>query len=43
MKVGEKVLVILAAYEKMYRDGHLLADLGWVDLDLECSIILPGQ
>ena len=26
-----------------YRVGHLLADLGWVDLDLECSIILPGQ
>ena len=27
----------------LYRVGHLLADLGWVDLDLECSIILPGQ
>ena len=26
-----------------YRVGHLLADLGWVDLYLECSIILPGQ
>ena len=33
---GKKVYVI-------YRVGHLLADLGWVDLDLECSIILPGQ
>ena len=27
----------------LYRVGHLLADLGWVDLDLECSTILPGQ
>ena len=26
-----------------YRVGHLLADLGWVDLDLECSTILLGQ
>ena len=26
-----------------YRVGHLLADLGWVDLDLECSTIMLGQ
>ena len=24
-----------------YRAGHLLSNLGWVDFDLECSIILP--
>ena len=27
----------------LYRVGHLLAELGWVDLDLECSTILLGQ
>ena len=27
----------------MYRVGHLLADLGWVDLDLDCSTIMLGQ
>ena len=27
----------------LYRVGHLLADLGWVDLDLECSTIMLGQ
>ena len=26
-----------------YRVTHLLADLGWVDLDLGCSIVLLGQ
>ena len=26
-----------------YRVGHLLADLGWVDLDLGRSSTLPGQ
>ena len=26
-----------------YRVGHLLADLGWVDLDLACSTIMLGQ
>ena len=30
-------------YETDYRVGHLLADLGWVDLDLECSTIMLGQ
>ena len=25
----------------MYRAAHLLADLSWVDLDFECSIICP--
>ena len=24
----------------MYREGHLVADLGWVDNDLECSTTL---
>ena len=27
----------------LYRVGHLLADLGWVDLDLECSTIMLRQ
>ena len=27
----------------LYRVGHLLADLGWVDLDLKCSTIMLGQ
>ena len=27
----------------MYRVGHLLAYLGWVDLDLECSTSMLGQ
>ena len=27
----------------MYRVGHLFADLGWVDLDLECFTIMLGQ
>ena len=27
----------------LYRVGHLLAELGWVDLDLECSTIMLGQ
>ena len=27
---------------KEYREVHLLADLGWVDLDLECSSIFPN-
>ena len=27
----------------LYRVGHLLADLGWFDLDLECSTIVLGQ
>ena len=27
----------------LYRVGHLLADLGWVYLDLECSTIMLGQ
>ena len=27
----------------VYRVGHLLADLGWVDLDLECSTIMLGK
>ena len=26
-----------------YRVKHLLADLGWVDLDLECSTFMLGQ
>ena len=26
-----------------YREFHLLANLGWVDLDLECFTILLGQ
>ena len=26
----------------LYRVTHLLANLGWVDLDLECSTILPS-
>ena len=26
-----------------YRVAHLLANLGWVDLDLRCSTILLGQ
>ena len=25
-----------------YRGTHLLANLGWVDFDLECSTILPS-
>ena len=29
-------------YEPKYRVGHLLADLGWVDLDLGCSTIMLG-
>ena len=33
----------LCSTRLVYRVGHLLADLGWVDLDLECSLILPGQ
>ena len=28
---------------KIYREFHLLANLGWVDLDLGCSTILLGQ
>ena len=27
----------------IYRVAHLLANLGWVDFDLECSTILLGQ
>ena len=27
----------------MYKVVHLLANLGWVDLDLECSNVLLGQ
>ena len=27
----------------VYRVDHLLANLGWVDLDLECSNVLLGQ
>ena len=27
----------------MYRDGHLLANLGWVDIDLSCSTLCPVQ
>ena len=27
----------------VYRVGHLVVQLGWVDLDLECSTILLGQ
>ena len=27
----------------LYRVGHLLADQGWVDLDLEYSIVMLGQ
>ena len=30
-------------YPNIYRVGHLLTDLGWVDLDLECSPIMNGQ
>ena len=26
-----------------YRVSHLVADLGWVDLDLGCPTTLPGQ
>ena len=29
--------------KEVYRVGHLLADPGWVDLDLECSIVLLWQ
>ena len=25
----------------MYRDGHLVADLGWVDNNIDCSTTLP--
>ena len=27
----------------IYRVDHLLTNLGWVDLDLECSNVLLGQ
>ena len=30
-------------YTPFYRLAHLLADLGWVDLDFGCSITLLGQ
>ena len=30
-------------FKHYYRVTHLLADLGWVDLDLGCSTILPWQ
>ena len=29
--------------ELLYRVGHILADLGWGDLDLECSVIMLRQ
>ena len=25
----------------LYRVAHLVADLGWVDLDIECSTVCP--
>ena len=28
---------------EVYRVSHLVADLGWVDLDLGCSTTLPGH
>ena len=28
---------------KNYRVAHLLANMGWVDLDLECFNVLLGQ
>ena len=28
---------------RIYRVGHLVVQLGWVDLDLGCSTILLGQ
>ena len=27
----------------LYREFHLVANLGWVDLDLGCSTMLLGQ
>ena len=32
-----------SSFFKVYRVRHLLADPGWVDLDMECSIIMFGQ
>ena len=38
-KLQERVFFVppRSRYVLMYRVGHLLADLGWVDLDLESS------
>ena len=38
-----RVFLPLVIAASIYRVRHLLADLGCVDLDLESSIILPGQ
>ena len=34
---------LFSAVDDAYRVTHLVANLGWVDLDLECSTILLGQ
>ena len=36
-------LVLIRQGRLHYRVGHLLADLDWVDLDLEYSTIMLGQ
>ena len=41
---GEKTYfrrVIKKAVGGIYREGYLVADLGWVDNDVDCSTILP--
>ena len=32
---------LVKVIDRIYRVAHLVADLGWVDLDFECSTVCP--
>ena len=38
-----RVAAAVEVEREIYRVGHLVVQLGWVDLDLGCSTILLGQ